>query len=194
MGIFDSIKKVLGITKDKEEPIRSYPYSEISAEDKFEAMANENRDNQVDISFTDKAKEFVSGTLDEVKEQGSALWSEVKDKAADLDEATKEYREKIAQKAKDTLESFDQFVDETVEKAKGLTDEDHKMDADKDGFADKPIDFGSETNLKNESFFNKAEKWLEKNNKESKTQDIEESNEGQKVIHPLELPQEPESK
>lgn len=56
--------------------------------------------------------------------------------------------EKNCAKSKDTLESIDQFVDETVEKAKGLTDEDHKMDADKDGFADKPTDFGSETNLK----------------------------------------------
>lgn len=112
--------------------------------------------------IVEKTKDFISNTGKEVAEQGSALWEIVKDQINDLDEKTQPYREKIKEKTNEAVEKVKDFVDEKVEAAKKLEAEEAKLDADKDGLADKPIDFGKSATEKYGDFFNKAEDWLKK--------------------------------
>ncbi|MEP7195401.1 MAG: hypothetical protein ABI851_02710 [Saprospiraceae bacterium] len=140
--------------------------------------------------LAEKANDFAHDTADEVKSQGKQLWEAVKDKMDDIDEGTKEFRETIKNKAQETLEKIDEFTDKTLHKAKELEEKEAELDKDKDGFADKKIDFGDSVEQKHEGFFDKAEKWLEKNenpnNQPSSAGETEEINETKKPS--LELP------
>lgn len=134
----------------------------------YEKSTNDSRvDANSDLSskaevIVEKTKDFISNTGKEVAEQGSALWEIVKDQINDLDEKTQPYREKIKEKTNEAVEKVKDFVDEKVEAAKKLEAEEAKLDADKDGLADKPIDFGKSATEKHGDFFNKAEDWLKK--------------------------------
>lgn len=188
MGFIDKIKSLFSSTGSEIGGIKppQHNLSEINVGEDLKSTVE-------DDSVVDKAKEFITGTVDEVKEQGSQLWGEVKEKANELNEATREYREQIVEKAKEALEKIDDYVDRTVEKANKLKEEERLKDADQDGFADKPIDLGSSD--RNEDFFSKAEQWLEKNESQlttkSNSDDSNNSNRD-KMIQPIELPKDPE--
>jgi ElaB/YqjD/DUF883 family membrane-anchored ribosome-binding protein len=138
--------------------------------------------------IVEKTKDFISNTGKEVVEQGSALWEIVKDQINDLDEKTQPYREKIKEKTNEAVEKVKDFVDEKVEAAKKLEAEEAKLDADKDGLADKPVDFGKSATEKHGDFFNKAEDWLKKQEaKENAKSDNTATNSTQER---LELPKE----
>ncbi|MBK8955561.1 MAG: YtxH domain-containing protein [Saprospiraceae bacterium] len=142
-------------------------------------------------AFADKAKEFISGTVDEVKQQGSALWDEVKEQAGNLEESTREFRENLKQKAQDAVEKVEDFVDKTLEKAKALEEQERNENPDKDGdgIADKPIDFGKDLKSGHPGFFEKAEAWLKENEGQKFNPEPDNSS---KKLEPLELPNDPE--
>ncbi len=124
--------------------------------------------------LADKAVEFAKGTAEEVKSQGQAIWETVKDKIEDLDENTKEFRENIKNKANEALEKIDNTIDSVIEKGKVVDEKEAQLDANKDGIADKNIDFGNTVQEKHGDFFDKAEKWLEKNEKITPHEDLSE--------------------
>jgi hypothetical protein len=189
MGFIDKIKSLFSSSGSANEVMKPTPYTNSITDLNTVQDINSKVDED---SVVDKAKEFIAGTVDEVKEQGTQLWNEVKEKAGELNEATKEYREQIVEKAKDALEKIDEFVDKTVEKADKLKEDERLKDLDQDGFADKPIDFGKSDSK--EDFFNKAEKWLEKNESQTKTtNDSDDSTRTNhdKLIQPIELPKDP---
>lgn len=191
MGLFDKIKDLLSSDK-KEQNTADHT---LPSDPNAGSMINENR-NVDENSLVDKASDFIASTVDEVKEQGSQLWDQVKEKAVDLNESTREYREKLAEKAKDTLEKIDDFVDQTVEKANKLAEEEKRLDADKDGLADQPINFGKSVNESREDFFTKAEDWLKKNETNeihsSQSNPSSDVSSNHKIIKPLELPKDTE--
>jgi len=137
-----------------------------------------------------KAKEFIKETGKEVADQGSYLWNELKEKVHELDDNTKEVREKLKQKANQTLEQVESFIDMSIEKSKAMDAEEAKIDQNQDGLADKPADFGEALETKHKGFFDKAEKWVESQEKESNSggaSPISESNPSSQ-LPTLELP------
>lgn len=139
--------------------------------------------------LADKAADFARGTAEEVKSQGKAVWEAVKDKVEDLDEGTKEFRENIKNKANEALEKIDKTIDEALEKGKVIDEKEAQLDANKDGIADKPIDFGKTVGEKHEDFFDKAKKWLDKDEKITPHEEVSDEN-TEKAKPTLELPKE----
>ncbi|MDQ3142031.1 MAG: hypothetical protein M3Q56_07275 [Bacteroidota bacterium] len=184
MGLFDRIKAILGFGKDAYVPSikkndkeylddTSYAPENHAVPEKVDKtyfqVVKEN-EPEVDLhqeTLLNKTGEFISETAQEVKEQSAALWEVVKDKAQDIEEGTREYREKIANTARAVAEKVENIIDKTVEKAKTIEQEESKMDKDKDGLADKPIDFGENLTDKHGELFDKAASWLEKNKSEN---------------------------
>ena len=138
-------------------------FTEIqSTKSQFEnSNTNESIPSKTD-ELVGKAKDFVLNTGNEVANQGSALWDAVQEKIEILDEKTQPYRDMAKEKVNEAAEKVKDFVEEKLEKAKELEAEEAKLDANKDGLADKPIDFGKSTIEKHDGFFNKAEEWLKK--------------------------------
>lgn len=194
MGLLSKLKSFF--TSGKSEPPNQMHYS-AKPEMPDEWKLNETKPEAIEEeTIVDKTKDFINNTVEEVKEQSSALWDEVKAKSSELNDATKVYREKLAEKANETLENIDDFVDATVQKAKEFQEKEQVIDKDKDGFADKPIDFGKGISEEKKDFFSKAEKWIEEhdNSVKSKVENTTSSPEStvNKVIHPIELPQDTE--
>lgn len=161
--------------------------------EKFELNSKEEIKHDVELDNTDlgtKAKEFIQETGKEVADQGSYLWNELKEKVHELDDNTKEVREKLKQKANQTLEQVESFIDKSIEKSKAMDAEEANIDLNQDGLADKPADFGEALETKHKGFFDKAEKWVESQEKESNSggaSPISESNPSSK-LPTLELP------
>ncbi|MCC6816632.1 MAG: hypothetical protein IT267_09490 [Saprospiraceae bacterium] len=137
----------------------------------------------------DQAVEFAKNTADEVKTQGQAVWDSVIEKVDELNESTKSLRENIKNKASETLESINQTVDDFIEKEKSIEEKESQVDVNNDGYTDSKIDFGKPVQEAHSDFFQKAEKWLDKN--ENTTSHVESDNKSQENITPtLELPKE----
>lgn len=145
---------------------------------------------QTEPTLQDKAKDFIVETGNEVVSQGSAVWDAVKDKMEIIEEKAKPYIDKAKEKANESAEKVKEFIDEKLEDAKKMEAEEAKMDADKDGFADKPIEFGKSVSDSHDSFFNKAEEWLKKQEAKDAANTPNEDNNKNNKIERLELPKE----
>ena len=108
----------------------------------------------------ERVKDFVTETGKEVKEQGEYLFGLAKDKLDQLDESTQDFRNQVKSKANEVVEKVDDFIDKTIEKGKEMDAKEAEKDIDKDGFADKPINFGDKLSEKHSDFFDKAEKFI----------------------------------
>ena len=154
-------------------PINTQSQNQESGESKFE-------------EYVDKTKTFVSSTADEVKEQGAFLVDQIKEGIKQLDENTKEVREKVQEKIKETVDKVDNKINEFIEDEKRKEVEESKLDADKDGIADKPVEFGKSVSEKHDQFFNKAEQWLKNAEEKEKSNATKSST----TDNRLELPKE----
>lgn len=200
MALFDRVKSWFSNPSKSNAPLDQLDNQDIKISGIENQQVNnynieEQSESNTTDQFIDKAKDFVSDSMDEAKEQGKQLWAEIKEKVEVLDESTREFREKIADKAKEGLEKIDHFIDETVEKAKALDADEKKLDQNQDGIADKPVDFGKDLESTHPDFFNKAEKWLESQRDQTK---VEQSKPivnppANKSITPVELPDETET-
>lgn len=197
MALFDTIKSWFSKPSKSDLPMDSHVYEEMGSFQVDNQQTKDNSPSQTEGSsstneFIDKAKDFVSDSLDEAKEQGKQLWSELKEKVDQLDDSTREFRENLAEKAKDGLKKIDHFIDETVDKAKSFEEAENQKDQNMDGVADKPIDFGKNLEDSHPDFFSKAEKWLEtqKDHTIVEHKNLPKNEEGQKKITPVELPDE----
>lgn len=195
MALFDTIKSWFSKPSNSNSQIDGIDYqdtrfSEIENQQQVIQANDSSQEGSGSSEFIEKAKDFVADSVDEAKEQGKQLWSEIKEKIEILDDSTRELRENIAEKAKEGLEKMDRFIDETVDKAKKLEAEETLKDQDKDGIADKPIDFGENLESSHPDFFSKAEKWLEtqKDHTTVDQKDLDPNDSKQKTITPVELP------
>ncbi|NOT36417.1 MAG: hypothetical protein HOP11_03455 [Saprospiraceae bacterium] len=166
-------------------------FSKSTSSNSSGSVADKTTTEKID-DLAEKAVDFAKGTAEEVKTQGKAMWEAVKDKIEDLDEGTKEFRENIKNKANEALEKIDKTVDEVLEKGKQIDEKEAELDSDKDGIADKRIDFGKTIEEKHGGFFEKAEKWLDKNEKITPHTEVNDDagNETPKDKPTLELPKE----
>ncbi|MBK9272476.1 MAG: hypothetical protein IPM48_12870 [Saprospiraceae bacterium] len=145
-------------------------------------------------SMVEKAREFLEETGKEVVAQGKEVMEDLKERWQNLDEDTKEVRENIKKKATEAVQKLNEFVDHTIEKAKEEDIKDQEKDQDKDGFADNPINFGSPLagDKTKDSFFEKAEQFLNKDQQTGAASPTADSNETQPAKPTLELPNEDE--
>ena len=89
------------------------------------------------------------------------------------------------------MDKIEDIIDTTVEKAKAEKAEEDKMDENRDGIADNPVNFGDPIEKKHSDFFDKAEKWVKENESKESTLSSDNTLNSGKVLKPLELPKEP---
>jgi len=143
--------------------------------------------------FVEKAKDFLEETGNEVVTQGKEVIENLKEKWQVLDDETKEVRENLKNKANEALQKLNDLVDKTIEHGKHEEIVEKSKDTDQDGFSDKAPDFGEPVSQKHEGFFEKAEKYLKKEDEADQVTPVQETP-PTPAKPTLELPQEDDSK
>ncbi len=116
-------------------------------------------------SMTAKAGESLEDLTESAVEKSDKIWDKIISGSDKISEKVMGAGEELADKAKKIGKQIDDKMEETLEEFKRKEAQyeakEKELDADGDGFADKPIDFGGSTLAGTEDFFEKAKRFAE---------------------------------